>query len=310
MSQSRTSRSARAHSVWPLVLLALGIAVVIYTLEQDRSERLVDESMRPHESLDGTLLGVEFQSPVLSPAHWRRIQGSEFVSRVMIRGTERIDGSLEPLGSLPRLQLLTWNACQGLNDHHVETMSTFPALRHLDLRGCSSISDRSVPSLVAMETLETVDLQGTSLSMDGLWQLRHARPDLKIGVSWHDFAPGIESRTPFNASHLWLESSDDLDAQRRLLTLPHDWVTGTWLSDPLEKWTYLRLSGSAALDALPRLSSMLPALDRLVVTDTNGQPGESGWEDDSPTIEPFENVTDLSLSGPPREERRWRDSPR
>ena len=294
MSQSRTSWSPRAHRVWPiLVLLAVGIGTLIYKLEQDRSERLVDESMHPQESLDGALLGMEFWTPVITPAHWRRIAGSESVRYVRLFGVETIKGDLTLLQTLPHLESLEWNLCEGVGDQHLETLVTLPALQHLVFRECPSVTDRSVSRLSNLKTLKTVELRGTSLSLDGLSRLRHARPDLTIKVHWTEDVPNTNLTVPdpsLDPNHLTLNSLEDLDDWMPILTLPHDWGSGTWLADPLEERTHLKLSGPAAIAALPELSSLLPGLERLVIIDTH-QPSSQPQSNEQSSSNPLERLS-------------------
>jgi hypothetical protein len=62
----------------------------------------------------------------------------------------------------------------------LEKMKALPKLERLTVQGCDRVNDDSVRALAALPGLRQVDLKGTSVTEKGLAALRAAKPGLKV----------------------------------------------------------------------------------------------------------------------------------
>ena len=62
----------------------------------------------------------------------------------------------------------------------VERMRALPKLERLTLQGCNRVNDDAIPSFVAMPALQAVDLQGTSVSEKGVAKLKGGKPGIVV----------------------------------------------------------------------------------------------------------------------------------
>jgi hypothetical protein len=62
----------------------------------------------------------------------------------------------------------------------LESMKSLPKLERLTLQGCNKVDDDGIRSLTAFPSLREVDLKGTAVTEKGIAALRAAKPKIVI----------------------------------------------------------------------------------------------------------------------------------
>lgn len=261
----------------PLALVIVGIIAAFVYMEGKRSERLVGESLRFSELLNGTVTAVAVMTPQMTNDHWERITSIPTLEHVDLSGVDDWGSGLESLTKLPHLRWLQLNRCSSLNDEQLAWLTENLSLEHLHVAECPHVTYKSVAPIIDCESLKLVDLWGTSINIHWLTKLREARRDLKISMNWdafvllpEDVQPGRKVYPSFGDSMERFAFKMDTQGhpQRSVLALPHNWKTGEWRADPGSQVLYLAISGHGAGAELRRLAQVLRNLGTLSVAST------------------------------------------
>lgn len=123
--------------------------------------------------------GAYFWGPGLTDRSLGCVELFPNLARVVVgRDTSVSDDGVRRLGILKRLRELHLNA-KGLSCQTVKQLRALRTLVYVDLNG-TRVDDSCLPLLAALPELETVTLLETSVTAEGVRDLRRRRPDVKV----------------------------------------------------------------------------------------------------------------------------------
>ena len=89
------------------------------------------------------------------------------------------DVGLEPVATVTALEELNLSGLT-ITGRGIEKLKTLANLARLDLHGCKRVGDEAVPFLAQLAALKWVDVQDTSMTANGIGELRRLRPGLRV----------------------------------------------------------------------------------------------------------------------------------
>jgi hypothetical protein len=204
-SPPRTDRRRRWPGVVLVGVLVLCLAASFSLLERQREDRLLSETLKTAESIDGEVVTVTFLEPTVTARQLRFLRRYPKLKRLVFSSTSSLEGRLESLRAIAELTTIDLSSVGWLDetamsdiaglpqirnlllgkstisDSQLSRLATQPGLTDLSLRDCRRISDHSIDTLTSLPALKQLDLVGTGVSLEGFMRLRTARQDLTIG---------------------------------------------------------------------------------------------------------------------------------